>query len=60
MNAPKTWREGSVRYYCMVRKEWVTAEPGSMWFSTVTMAAEEVFLDGVWQSIWPDDDENEK
>lgn len=50
-------REGSVRFLDTTTNEYRMAEPGSMWFSTITMAAEEVYLDGRWQPIWNDSDE---
>lgn len=50
-------REGSVRLFDTPTNEYRVAEPGSMWFSTITMTAEEVYLDGRWQPIWSDDDQ---
>lgn len=50
-------REGSVRFLDTRTNEYRMAEPGSMWFSTITMAAEEVYLDGRWQPIWGEDNE---
>lgn len=43
-------REGSLRF---TREDGSvnTAEPGSMWFSTLTMVAQEVFIGGEWVSV---------
>lgn len=49
------YKEGSVRVLDQNTQEYRVAEPGTMWYSTITMAAQEVFLNGKWQPIWPDD-----
>lgn len=47
-------REGSVRLFDEATQEWRVAEPGSMWFSTITIGAQEVYLNGQWEPIFPD------
>ncbi len=54
-SAPETpvavdFREGTLR---LTREDGSvhTAEPGSMWFSTLTMVAQEVFIGGEWVSL---------
>jgi hypothetical protein len=44
------FREGSLRF---TREDGSvhTAEPGSMWFSTLTMVAQEVYLGGEWVNL---------
>lgn len=44
------FREGTLRF---TREDGSvnTAEPGSMWFSTLTMVAQEVFMGGEWVNL---------
>jgi hypothetical protein len=49
------YRRGALRYFDFAKDQWVSANPGDLWFSTVTMLATEHF-DGVqWVSIGHDD-----